>query len=1162
MFNLPLRNFSPSCLFHVATFTLNLSKARQSYSSFRRYNSLAAPNITCLVADNDVAGIELSYPFAGGSAALSAEHYATQVTAASLVAEVTEGTAGGSSGTGYGLRLRSRPYGTVVVQVMHSHTSHRWLDANQTDGYIVAVQSVTFTSTNWAERQPVYVLVVDDEIARPDPSFTVQFKHNVTSTSDGGVWSGETYRGDPAYNRIMSHSQPELLLVVKEDDVAGVYQSATLLTLGIMYSGQPLFVDDFTFALSSQPTHTVSVRLHVRTQANPRVESNQTRLSATRFTFTRQDWAVERHVYVNATSDVSDLSNRDEYIYYEISSLDPMYGVPDGNGVASWNSGLGPRLAVEVVVSSDGAPPPKLISSWFLASGAGAELVFDRATNRAGLTATFSCTSLLYGPAVDHFGEGATCSWPSTSVLRVRLSSDATVISGETFHIKSKMLKNSFAASTLYANNVTDRFYAPPSAVAPVAILSAPSTIGSCDDLLVDGSLTSGSGGRALKMFWNLTFPGLSSSVSIVNMTSIVRDANRDNALFLTFKKSHFPPMPTITMEFWVVAKNWLGNYDETSLTVRKGNNDPPVVRILGYGASIASFAAESLALDAAATMPACNPGSTALAFEWSEPSGLLTLSQLATTATVSPKKIKIPAGLLTAMSRYTFRVTTWVQGAHLVNTSAEVVVTAKASALFAAVSGGSYRMQSRNEDLTLDGSLSYDPDDLSSAAHLNYSWACAKDSSGTTVTLVQSSCTTTIGTALSLAASPRTTVAASSLSSGSYTFTLWIFSAADGRNASATVVVKLATLEVPQLSIRGLKVSKVNPNPGTYLQLRGRLLSDPSVFEGDLSYLWTKTSGDDPSVTSPYASVFAAAPTRLVTVLQLGALTEGQTYNFRLTASVAPIPGDTTSNITSSFSELSVVVNSPPSSGSFVVSPGSGVALTTSFTLACASWVDDESDLPLSYAFFVAPGTEGLQRSPLRKVDKLRMAVEKSEKLLMAASPAARYTTLLPEGGGSGNLSVVVYIRDRFGGSTRASTEVGVGSLAGNFKSIFGRRRRPRLLLSANNVSSDETNDDFSGFLQNLTDALMEESALSGDSELMITNAASVASVANSDEGSALMTIAAQTSLLGSLIGSILAASNTIAVSDESVNLLFGTLGSISNNNADRLDDSAQVRA
>ena len=153
------------------------------------------------------------------------------------------------------------------------------------------------------------------------------------------------------------------------------------------------------------------------------------------------------------------------------------------------------------------------------------------------------------------------------------------------------------------------------------------------------------------------------------------------------------------------------------------------------------------------------------------------------------------------------------------------------------------------------------------------------------------------------------------------------------------------------------------------------------------------------------------------------------------------------------------------------------------------------------------------------------------------------------------------MYIRDRFGGSTLASTEVGVGSLAGNFKSIFGSRRRPRLLLSASSVSSDETNDDFSGFLQNLTDALMEDAALSGDSELMITNAASVASVANSDEGSALMTIAAQTSLLGSLIGSMSAASNTIAVSDESVNLLFGSLGSISNNNADRLDDSAQVR-
>ena len=92
------------------------------------------------------------------------------------------------------------------------------------------------------------------------------------------------------------------------------------------------------------------------------------------------------------------------------------------------------------------------------------------------------------------------------------------------------------------------------------------------------------------------------------------------------------------------------------------------------------------------------------------------------------------------------------------------------------------------------------------------------------------------------------------------------------------------------------------------------------------------------------YASVFAASPQRLATVLELGALTEGSTYAFRLTAfaqgdddSVPPV---------SAFAEVSVVVNSPPSTGSFLVSPTEGVALTTSFSLSCEAWVDE--DIPL----------------------------------------------------------------------------------------------------------------------------------------------------------------------------------------------------------------------
>jgi hypothetical protein len=51
---------------------------------------------------------------------------------------------------------------------------------------------------------------------------------------------------------------------------------------------------------------------------------------------------------------------------------------------------------------------------------------------------------------------------------------------------------------------------------------------------------------------------------------------------------------------------------------------------------------------------------------------------------------------------------------------------------------------------------------------------------------------------------------------------------------------------------------------------------------------------------------------------------------------------------VRSGFAEVAVAVNSPPSSGSFFASPYVGVALQTSFSLSCESWVDDAEDLPL----------------------------------------------------------------------------------------------------------------------------------------------------------------------------------------------------------------------
>jgi len=249
--------------------------------------------------------------------------------------------------------------------------------------------------------------------------------------------------------------------------------------------------------------------------------------------------------------------------------------------VASQNGRRGPRLAVSVVVSRDATPPPKLASTLFDSLGATASIVFDRFTNQAGLSGKFPCERLLFGEAVEAFGSTSFCSWTSSTVLRVTLSQDATVKPGAFFGIRNKVLQSSAPNTTLFVTNATGRFYAPATAVKPEVTLNAPSVIGACDSLLVDARLTTGSGGRAFKITWNVTYINLPENVSVANLTHAVNEASRTNALFFTV---HPSDIPGAAMRFELKAKNWLGNEDGGAVEVTKVHADPPVVQIAGFG--------------------------------------------------------------------------------------------------------------------------------------------------------------------------------------------------------------------------------------------------------------------------------------------------------------------------------------------------------------------------------------------------------------------------------------------------------------------------------------------------------------------------------------------------------------------------------------------------
>jgi hypothetical protein len=120
----------------------------------------------------------------------------------------------------------------------------------------------------------------------------------------------------------------------------------------------------------------------------------------------------------------------------------------------------------------------------------------------------------------------------------------------------------------------------------------------------------------------------------------------------------------------------------------------------------------------------------------------------------------------------------------------------------------------------------------------------------------------------------------------------------------------------------------------------------------------------------------------------------------------------DVRADSVSAFAEVSVLVNSPPSSGLFSATPGDGVALQTEFALVCSSWVDDTDDLPLKYGFRAAPGVDVASAT----------TTQAAEQVLVALGTTPSYTTLLPEGDqASGNVSLGTSQHILFSCSSRA---------------------------------------------------------------------------------------------------------------------------------------------
>lgn len=277
-----------------------------------------------------------------------------------------------------------------------------------------------------------------------------------------------------------------------------------------------------------------------------------------------------------------------------------------------------------------------------------------------------------------------------------------------------------------------------------------------------------------------------------------------------------------------------------------------------------------------------------------------------------------------------------------LLTNEAAVTVVVGQQDLVAAISGSSFRQIGRDDAFTVDGSVSYDPDEES--ASMVYTWTCA-------ATSASAECT-----GFALTGTSTLSASAESLPIGTYTFTLTV-SKPSRVSAPATVSIEIVPGAPPGISLTALP-GKYNVDDETV-----SVTASTTSTIGVSTTVWSVDAASDVANvyvgqgTGAVGDVFAQGSVSITTVatisnratvgVSLTALTPGYTYTLMLTA--------TDNDGFASYSTVDLVMNEAPSSGSLVVSPKNGFALATNFKFMAIEW--DDADLPLGYVF----GTAGV---------------------------------------------------------------------------------------------------------------------------------------------------------------------------------------------------------
>ena len=178
-------------------------------------------------------------------------------------------------------------------------------------------------------------------------------------------------------------------------------------------------------------------------------------------------------------------------------------------------------------------------------------------------------------------------------------------------------------------------------------------------------------------------------------------------------------------------------------------------------------------------------------------------------------------------------------------------------------------------------------------------------------------------------------------------------------------------TAKPPRVLLHNLTQTNVNKiSPSQQLTLRSQIALYYTDTKVVLQWqVWKQTLASDTLVDLTGRLLSTATGPNLV--ISPGTLVPAGSYRIRLTATQGQSFGT---------AELTFSTNSPPTNGTFTVSPRFGMSLTDKFMLSARAWIDE--DAPLSYRFYRVRATQIIplsSSSSLPELNNLDLPAERN---------------------------------------------------------------------------------------------------------------------------------------------------------------------------------------